>query len=201
MGHGREQCRQDAALPGKAEANPMQKIAQFLISPMVIGCCVAAITPAQVFSAPSNDFSAPSNSDWKEYQVPDFGSRVQYPAAIFSVSEGKSEVGVGERLSTADGRATLTIYSRANETGETPASYLRKNLRMSQSVIQYQRVTPSFFAISAARQGQIYYSRCNFSELRGRSIHCFDLVYPEREKRRWDDIVTRISLSLRPLQR
>jgi hypothetical protein len=108
---------------------------------------------------------------------------------------------MGERLSTADRRASLTIYSRANETGETPASYLRKNLRMSQSVIQYQRVTPSFFAISAEREGTIYYSRCNFSEFHGQNIHCFDLVYPQREKRAWDGIVTRISLSLRPLQR
>jgi hypothetical protein len=170
----------------------MHKIVQFLLSRIIIGCCVAAVAPAQVLPALSN-------SDWEEYRVPEFGTRVEYPAAIFSVSEGKSEVGVGERLSTADRRASLTIYSRINQTGETPASYLRKNLRMSQSVIQYERVTTFFFAISAARQGMIYYSRCNFSE-RGRSIHCFDLVYPQREKRAWDDIVTRISLSLRPLQ-
>ena len=41
----------------------------------------------------------------------------------------------------------------------------------------------------------IYYSRCNFSAPRGASIHCFDLVYPQREKRAWDAMVTRISLS------
>jgi hypothetical protein len=46
----------------------------------------------------------------------------------------------------------------------------------------------------------IYYRRCNFSQRRGPSIHCFDLVYPEGKKRAWDEIVTRISLSLRPLQ-
>jgi hypothetical protein len=45
------------------------------------------------------------------------------------------------------------------------------------------------------------HSRCNFSEFHGQNIHCFDLVYPQREKRAWDGIVTRISLSLRPLQR
>jgi hypothetical protein len=65
---------------------------------------------------------------------------------------------------------------------------------------QYRRVTPSFFAISAEREGMIYYSRCNFSTLRGATIHCFDLVYPQSEKRAWDAIVTRISLSLRPLR-
>ena len=109
-------------------------------------------------------------------------------------------MGTGERLRTPDGRASLTIYSRANETGETPSSYLRKNLKMAQSGMQYQRVTSYFFAISTQREGTIYYSRCNFSRVRGPSIHCFDLVYPQREKRAWDPIVTHISLSLRPLQ-
>ena len=36
----------------------------------------------------------------------------------------------------------------------------------------------------------IYYSRHNFSARRGASIHNFDLVYPQREKRAWDFIVT-----------
>ena len=172
----------------------MSKAADVLLCRILIGCSLALGAPAQVLAAPADP-------GWKEFLIPGFGTRLDYPAAVFSVSEGKSEVGTGERLSTADRRASLTIYSRANETGETPASYLRKNLRLSQSVIQYQRVTPTFFAISAEREGTIYYSRCNFSGLHGQSIHCFDLVYPRREKRAWDGIVTRISLSLRPLQR
>jgi hypothetical protein len=52
--------------------------------------------------------------------------------------------------------------------------------------------------VTAVKDDTIYYSRCNFSRS---AIHCFDLVYPAREKRAWDSIVTRISLSLRPLQR
>src|ERR1700680_5322265 len=95
----------------------MHRATQFLPRRMIIACCIALGAPAQVLPAPSN-------SDWKEYVVPDFGTRVEYPAGIFSVSEGKSEVGVGERLSTADKRASLTIYSRPNQAGETPASYL-----------------------------------------------------------------------------
>jgi hypothetical protein len=30
-------------------------------------------------------------------------------------------------------------------------------------------------------------------------IHCIDLRYPVGQKRAWDGVVTRISLSLRPL--
>ncbi len=170
----------------------MNKTAYTLLSRTIIGCSLLLETPVV--------FAAPSDTDWKEFLVPDFGTRVEYPAGIFSVSQGKSEVGTGERFSTADKSASLTIYARANGAGETPASYLRKNLRMPKSAIQYRRVTPSFFAISSEREGMIYYSRCNFSAPRGASIHCFDLVYPQREKRAWDFIVTRISLSLRPLQ-
>jgi hypothetical protein len=132
--------------------------------------------------------------DWQSFKVPEYGTRLDYPAKIF-VAAGEAEKGVGQRFESSDGRAVLTVYVRENEDGDTPASYLRKNLR--QRVLQYERVTRSFFAISMERDGTIYYSRCNFS----RSIHCFDLVYPQDEKRAWDPVVTRISLSLRPLER
>jgi hypothetical protein len=159
------------------------------LSLVILGCCLLPAT--------ATVFAANSDPDWEEFLVPDFGTRVQYPAGIFSVSRGKAEVGTGQHLSTPDERASLTIYARANDTGETPTSYLRKNLQMADSIIQYRRITPSFFAISAEREGMIYYSRCNFG---GGAIHCFDLAYPQAEKRAWDAIVTRISLSLRPLR-
>jgi hypothetical protein len=47
----------------------------------------------------------------------------------------------------------------------------------------------------------IYYSRCNFSALHGGTIHCFDLVYPQSEKRAWDAIVTRITAAFARLTR
>jgi hypothetical protein len=140
-----------------------------------------------------------AGEDWKTFAIPEYGTNVQYPAGIFSVSEGKPEQGTGERLRTQDGRASLSIYSRANDSGETPRSYLRHYLRFPPSALEYQRVTGSFFAISAVTEDTIYYSRCNFSGTSGGSIHCFDIVYPQREKQAWDSIVTRISLSLRPL--
>src|ERR1700730_16012043 len=154
----------------------MNKSAVILLYRIILGCPLLLV-------APEHALAAPSDPDWKEFQIPDLGTRVDYPAAVFSVSDGKSEVGMGERLSTADRRASLTIYSRANETGETPASYLRKNLRLSQSVIQYHLLPLTFFASPAEREGTIYYSRCNSSGLHGQSIHCFDLVYSRREKR------------------
>jgi hypothetical protein len=137
--------------------------------------------------------------DWRAFEIPDFGTRIQYPASMFSPA-GKPETGVGQRFEREDGRAVLSIYSRPNEGGDNPATYLRHHLRVSRSALDYARITGSFFAISSERNGVILYSRCNFSGGARGAIHCFDLKYPQEEKRSWDAVVTRISLSLRPLE-
>jgi hypothetical protein len=136
-------------------------------------------------------------TEWRNFEVPEFGTHVQFPASIFAPA-GKPERGSGQRFERADGRASLSIYSRPNDTGDNPATYLRHNLRTDRSELDYSRVARSFFAISSEREGVILYSRCNFAR---RAIHCFDLTYPQEEKRAWDAVVTRISLSLRPLER
>jgi hypothetical protein len=151
-----------------------------------------------LIAASSVEAQSRNASDWQVFKVPDYGTRLEYPASIFSAA-GQAETGVGQRFESGDGRAVLSIYARENEDGDTPASYLKKNLR--QSGLQYERVTRSFFAISMEREGTILYSRCNFSRSARRAIHCFDLVYPQAEKRAWDPVVTRISLSLRPVER
>jgi hypothetical protein len=40
---------------------------------------------------------------------------------------------------------------------------------------------------------KVWYDRCNFS---GHLVHCVLINYPAEEERAWDDVVTRISLSL-----
>ena len=139
------------------------------------------------------------SAEWRTFEVPEFGTRIQIPASVFAPA-GKPERGSGQRFERADGRAVLSIYSRTNDTGENPTTYLRHNLRMDRAALDYVRITRSFFAISSEREGIILYSRCNFSTRVRRAIHCFDLTYPQEEKRAWDAVVTRISLSLRPLE-
>ena len=164
---------------------------------------------AIVIAAHAANFAAQAQSvrhgptpplDWQTFIVPEFGTRVEYPAGIFTNTEGLAEKGLGERFSSADGRSFLTIYSRANEARETPATYLKNNLRVERSALDYERVTRSFFAISSTREGMVFYSRCNFSADAGGAIHCFDLIYPQEQSRAWDEVVTRISRSLRPLE-
>ena len=73
---------------------------------------------------------------------------------------------------------------------------LRRTVPQSRSRLTYTRVASKFFAISAPHEGRILYRRCNFD---ARTIHCIDLTYPLEEKRAWDETVTRIGRSLRPL--
>src|SRR5262245_45141853 len=142
-----------------------------------------------------------ASQEWTTFVEPSLGTSLELPTGILTTNEGPSSRGVGTQFKTDDGRAVLAVYSQENLQRETPASYLRRNYRVPQAAIDYQRVTRSFFAVSAINDGMIFYSRCNFSGGSGGAIHCFDLKYPEREKRAWDGIVTRISRSLRPAER
>src|SRR6266516_149287 len=74
--------------------------------------------------------------DWRTFEVPDFGTSIQYPASIFAPA-GKPEKGLGQRFESADGRAALSIYSRPNDAGESPKTYLRHNLRVALSASDY----------------------------------------------------------------
>jgi hypothetical protein len=139
--------------------------------------------------------------EWTTFAEPQLGTRLELPSDVFTIQEGPSTKGIGEEYTTSDGRAALAVYSQRNLRRETPASYLKRNYKAPRRTMDYVRVTRSFFAVSAAHEGTIYYSRCNFSRRSAGTIHCFDLKYPADEKRAWDDIVTRISRSLGPIKR
>jgi len=141
----------------------------------------------------------PRDAKWTVFVELKYGTRLDVPGAVFATPDGPANRGVGRQFKTPDGRASLAVYSQSNDARDTPASYLRKNLKSPRAGLDYQRVTPEFFAIAAVMRGSIYYSRCNFSHDAGRAIHCFDLKYPVQERQSWDSIVTRMSRSLRPL--
>lgn len=125
------------------------------------------------------------------------GTRVDYPGNIFPVDDGPAPRGSGRVLRAADGRALMMVYTEDNEDGHTPASFVHANFRGAREDLDYERVTGRFFALSGIKEELVFYSRCNFAESRGQA-HCIYLAYPKDETRRWDGIVTRISLSLRP---
>jgi hypothetical protein len=129
---------------------------------------------------------------WTTYTIPETGTSIDFPSSVFSERAGRPPDGYGQRFQRADGRADLTIEARSNESHDSPATFLAK-MHPPQR-IQYKRVANRFFVVSSYKGDRVWYDRCNFSE---RFIHCVLINYPAREERAWDDMVTRISLSLR----
>jgi hypothetical protein len=150
---------------------------------------------ARLRSSPEFDLGAAAG--WSRFNAPALGMSVDYPANVFAVRDGAAEQGEGQRFRTSDGRARLSVYALENEEHDTPAMYLKKYLRIQRRALAYRRVSHRFFAISGVHERRIYYSRCNFSPDARERMHCIYIVYPQREARSWDRIVTRISRSLR----
>lgn len=128
---------------------------------------------------------------WTTYTISETGTSVDFPSSIFTEEAGRPD-GYGQRFQTADGRANFTIQATANISNDSPAAFLAR--RHPPPDIQYKRVTPRFFAVSSYKGSKVWYDRCNFSK---GFVHCVLINYPASEEQDWDDIVTRISLSLR----
>jgi hypothetical protein len=139
--------------------------------------------------------SASAQHSWNRY-TDARGTSIEYPADLFSTPE-RAET--GHAFITRDGRARIHMYSMPNPKALAPAEFMRQHFPANRSVLTYDRVSRNFFAISTRLNGMIVYMRCNFSGASGGALHCVDIRYPEREKRAWDGIVTRISHSVRPL--
>src|SRR3954470_13043425 len=127
---------------------------------------------------------------WTRYNIPESGTSVDVPSSLFTEAAGRPDC-YGQRFRTADGRADLTIQAASNVANDSPAAFLAK--KHPPPRIQYKRVTPRFFAVSSYKGDKVWYNRCNFS---GRLVHCVLIDYPAEEEHAWDNIVTRMSLSL-----
>jgi hypothetical protein len=128
----------------------------------------------------------------------EFGTRVDYPANIFTTEQGSPPRGIGRVVESEEGDARLMVYVERNDAHQSPAAFVRSNLKTPPSQIDYRRITDRFFAVSGENDGRIFYSRCNFPDGTKGRLHCIFLSYSKSEEKIWDDIVTRISLSLRP---
>jgi hypothetical protein len=120
------------------------------------------------------------------------GASVDFPGGLFrrEVADDPAKLS----FSTADGASRFELFSIENTRRETPSQFARR-ADNGRERLSYRRIAGNFIAASTIKDGRVLYRRCNFS--RG-MIHCVDVRYPAAEKRAWDEIVTRISLSLRP---
>ena len=132
------------------------------------------------------------DTEWQRYVIPSTGTSVDMPVSIFTSDAGPPEGGTGRRFFTEDRRADLTVQSVPNPENDSPATFLTK--KRPPAGIIYKRITSDFFVVSSIRNDRIWYNRCN----RGNgTMNCVLINYPSEEKRQWDDVVTRISRTLR----
>jgi len=153
---------------------------------------VFAISVAMCMGNPAAQ-GAERPAGWGRYHDPDFGLAFDFPSHVFSLRSAE-QGRQGVTFSTLDGRARIRVFGFANDAKDTPARYLRKITKTGEGKFTYVRTTPRFFVASGTRDGTIFYRRCNF--VRADRVSCFHMEYPQSEKRAWDDVVTRISLSL-----
>lgn len=133
-----------------------------------------------------------ADTEWRRYVIASTGTSVDMPVSIFTSDAGVPENGTGRRFFTEDRRADLTVQSLPNPGNDSPGSFLA-NMRPPAGII-YKRITSDFFVVSSVRGDRIWYNRCN----RGHgSMSCVLINYPAAEKRQWDEVVTRISRTLR----
>ena len=152
-------------------------------APRLFAAFILAFVPTLAFAA---------DTEWRRYVIPSSGTSVDMPVSIFTSDAGAPENGTGRRFFTEDRRADLTVQSIPNPGNDSPGAFLAK-MRPPAGII-YKRVTSGFFVVSSIRDDRIWYNRCN----RGRgSMNCVLINYPAAEKRQWDEVVTRISRTLR----
>jgi hypothetical protein len=139
---------------------------------------------------------AVERAGWSRFHDPERGLSFQFPAHIFR--QGAADEGErGTVFSTADGRARLRLFGFVNSRNQTPRGHLAGIPEFRAERFHYVRTTPHFYVASAVRGGMILYRRCNFSPRPDRRVRCLQVEYPQSEKRAWDEVVTRISLSMR----
>jgi len=133
-------------------------------------------------------------SGWGHYRDRQLGMAFDFPSHVFSLKSAEQGRD-GVVFSTSDGRARIRAFAVRNEANDTPREFLSKVGRPEGARFTYVRTTNRFFVASGTRDGNIFYSRCNF-HARGQRASCLQMDYPQNEKRAWDVTVTRISLSL-----
>jgi hypothetical protein len=186
-------------------ASAVSKTKAILMNQKIQGLSILAAGALALLLSSSGDVRAEpltpglSTPQWTAY-VDDAGTRVDYPENIFPIDDGPAPRGIGRVLRASDGRALMMVYAEDNDERYSPAGFVRANFKGAREDLDYDRVTSRFFALSGAKGDLVFYSRCNFADGARGPAHCIYLAYPKDEARRWDRIVTRISLSLRPLR-
>jgi hypothetical protein len=86
---------------------------------------------------------------WRGYTDPNNGTRVEYPASIFSLDEGPFQRAPGERFGSTDGRAHLAVFIIRSEQSGSPAAFIARNLQVPRSALRYERIARAGYLLRA----------------------------------------------------
>jgi hypothetical protein len=160
------------------------------LPPMRCGICALALAELAIF------FGLPASAQdlmWRVYDDAEHGCELEYPATIFSADAARPDQ--PRRFSSSDENVYFRILGTVNSAGWTPAEIKRKYLGASMpGKVVYERTKAEFLVLSGYRNGNIFYTKVVVSD--DRRVACIlDLTYPRAMKRKFDDIVTRMSRS------
>jgi hypothetical protein len=139
------------------------------------------------------------DSNWRTYVNERFGSRIEYPANVFS-PEPPPENGDGRRFKSRDA-AEFTISAGYNVIPDTLQS-LENSLRHpgagnsdDYASVTYRMSKDNVLILSGFRGDNVYYDKFVFTKDQ-ETIHHFAITYPAAAKSTYDPILERMSKSM-----
>ena len=158
---------------------------------MLLTCLIALLGFAVAAQA--------QNAGWQTYRNERFGTRIEYPRAIFSPLPPPAN-GDGLKFKARDG-AEFTISASHNVLSYTAAS-LERSLHRAEpgdadlyANVSFRLSRPNLLVLSGLRTGMVYYEKFLLSD-DGGIIHHFAIAYPATAKGIYDPIVERMSKSM-----
>jgi len=126
------------------------------------------------------------------------GTRVDYPSGIFSSTPAcRRANGVALRSGDARARALPSMRRRTARAARRRATSAHISPARAPA-LDYRRIAKNFFVVSGVHEGENLLQPLQLRR-RHRCIASY-MTYPKSEEKAWDAIVTRMSLSLRPLR-
>lgn len=139
--------------------------------------------------------SEPAHAEvWQPFQDDARLCRLEYPSSLFQRESIDGDDFLN--FSTREGEASFRIKSVSNKENLTPEEIKAEFVRMTNSVLVYDRENDDFLVLSGFHGESIFYSKIAFSEDR-KQLCILHISYPSALKRAFNDIVPRMSRSFR----
>ena len=132
---------------------------------------------------------------WEVYQDDSQKCQLDYASSVFTLGQKDDED--FQRFSGPNKDIYFRVSGLPNEEDLSPreirAEYIKNR---GKSEIVYERTKTDFLVLSGTRDGKIFYSKIAVSP-DNKNICVLHIVYPRKDKRAFDAIVTRMSRSFK----